>query len=217
MTTKVSALVPASAKVIAATLSAIVVIAGSTSSVDAVPLARSFAHFTTVAEDALPPAGWLQFCKDRPHECRVEKREPRTQALTDERLAELQRVNRTVNRQIRPMTDLKNYGVKEKWTYPENGYGDCEDYVLLKRRLLAELGWPLESLLITIVWSKNAGHSVLLVRTDEGEYVLDNMRSEVLLWSKTRYDFVKRQSEHDLNKWVYVDRSPQIPATVAGR
>ena len=27
-------------------------------------------------------------------------------------------------------------GVVERWSYPDDGYGDCEDYVLLKRRAL---------------------------------------------------------------------------------
>jgi transglutaminase-like cysteine proteinase BTLCP len=29
----------------------------------------------------------------------------------------------------------------ERWSYPNDGYGDCEDYVLLKRRILIESGW----------------------------------------------------------------------------
>jgi predicted transglutaminase-like cysteine proteinase len=200
-----------------AALLACALIAGSTVSADAVPLARSLPFFTFVVENAPPPKGWVQFCKQRPDECRSEKREPRTPAFTDERMAELQRINLTVNRQIKPMTDLKNYGVTEKWTYPDNGRGDCEDYVLLKRRKLIELGWPPESLLITIVWSKNEGHTVLLARTDQGEYVLDNMNSTVFLWSKTRYDFVKRQSEKDPNAWVYIDGKRPSPAAVAGK
>jgi predicted transglutaminase-like cysteine proteinase len=192
-------------------------LAASVVAAHAAPLGRSLPYFTAVVEKAPPPDGWIRFCKDQPDECRAEKRTLRTPALTDERLAELKRVNVTVNRQIKPRTDLRNYGVKEKWTYPDNGYGDCEDYALLKRRKLVELGWPPEALLIAIVWSKNAGHSLLLVRTDKGEYALDNMRSEVLLWSKTRYDYVKRQSEHDPNEWVYIDGRAPSPTAVAGR
>jgi predicted transglutaminase-like cysteine proteinase len=200
-----------------AALFACVLTAGSAVPAHAVPLARSLPFFTAVVEQAPPPKGWVQFCKQRPDECRSEKREPRTPAFTDERMAELRRINLTVNRQIRPMTDLRNYGVTEKWIYPDNGYGDCEDYVLLKRRKLIDLGWPPESLLISIVWSKNEGHTVLIARTDQGEFVLDNMDAKVLLWSKTRYDFVKRQSEHDPSKWVYIDGKRQAPAAVAGR
>ncbi len=31
---------------------------------------------------------------------------------------------------------MDHWGVIEKWSYPEDGYGDCEDYALLKRRML---------------------------------------------------------------------------------
>ena len=49
---------------------------------------------------------------------------------------------RWVNDSIAPVTDLEHWGVVEKWSYPDDGYGDCEDYVLLKRRMLiqADLG-----------------------------------------------------------------------------
>jgi predicted transglutaminase-like cysteine proteinase len=57
----------------------------------------------------------------------------------------------------------------------------------------------------------------LLARTDQGEYVLDNMNSTVFLWSKTHYDFVKRQSEKDPNTWVYIDGKRPSPAAVAGK
>ena len=57
----------------------------------------------------------------------------------------------------------------EKWSYPDDGYGDCEDYVLLKRRLLAARGFPESTLLITVVRDENnEGHAVLTVRTDRG-------------------------------------------------
>ena len=73
------------------------------------------------------------------------------------------------------MTDLEHWGVVESWYYPDDGYGDCEDYVLLKRRMLMQAGWPREALLITVVRDKNGdGHAVLTVKTDKGEYILDN-------------------------------------------
>ena len=60
-------------------------------------------------------------------------------------------VNNWVNNAVKPITDLDHWGVVEKWSYPDDGYGDCEDYVLLKRRMLIEAGWPREALLITVV------------------------------------------------------------------
>ena len=67
----------------------------------------------------------------------------------------------------------------ERWNYPDDGYGDCEDYVLLKRRMLMQAGWPREALLITVVRDKKGdGHAVLTVKTNRGEFVLDNQSSQ---------------------------------------
>ena len=131
---------------------------------------------------------------------------------------ELVRVNRLVNSRIRPMTDLEHYGVVEKWTYPDDGYGDCEDYVLLKRRMLMQAGWPREALLITVVRDRNGdGHAVLTVKTDQGEFVLDNQSEDIVLWSQTGYRFVKRQSQADPNVWVSIGDPYASPATAATR
>jgi predicted transglutaminase-like cysteine proteinase len=159
--------------------------------------------YVSVGEPARPPIGWVQFCQDRAWECRVEATEPRDIDLTPEAQRELERVNRHVNSIVRPLTDLEQYGVIEKWTYPESGYGDCEDYVLLKRRMLIQLGWAREALLITVVRDrKGDGHSVLTVRTYRGELILDNQIEQILPWADTGYQFTKRQSQSDPNLWV---------------
>ena len=57
---------------------------------------------------------------------------------------------------------------------PDDGYGDCEDYVLLKRRMLIQSGWPREALLVTVVRNeRDEGHAVLTVTSDKGDYILD--------------------------------------------
>ena len=131
---------------------------------------------------------------------------------------ELVRINKWVNETIKPLTDLAHWGVAELWSYPDDGYGDCEDYVLLKRRLLIESGWPREALLVTVVRDKKGkGHAVLTVTTDKGDYVLDNQKDELLLWSKTGYRFIKRQSQSNPNVWVSLgDPRPAI-ATATSR
>ena len=43
---------------------------------------------------------------------------------------------------------------------------------------------------------------MLTVKTDKGDFVLDNQEEEVLLWSETGYRFVKRQSQSNPNVWV---------------
>jgi predicted transglutaminase-like cysteine proteinase len=159
--------------------------------------------YVAVGEATRPPIGWIQFCEERPWECKAEATEARDVQLTKASFKELDRVNRYVNDHVKPMTDLEHYGVIEKWTYPEDGYGDCEDYVLLKRRMLMQLGWPREALLITVVRDKKGdGHAVLTVRSDKGEFILDNQEAEILPWSETGYRYVKRQSQSDPNVWV---------------
>ena len=77
---------------------------------------------------------------------------------------------------------MEHWGVVERWNYPDDGYGDCEDYVLLKRKLLMQAGWPREALLITVVRDKKGdGHAVLTVKTDRGEYILDNQTGDLAL------------------------------------
>jgi predicted transglutaminase-like cysteine proteinase len=42
------------------------------------------------------------------------------------------------NTHVKPMTDMDHWAVVDRWNYPDDGYGDCEDYVLLKRRSLIQ-------------------------------------------------------------------------------
>jgi predicted transglutaminase-like cysteine proteinase len=128
---------------------------------------------------------------------------PREVVLTTKAWKDLERINLWVNTHIQPMTDLEHWGVVERWNYPDDGYGDCEDYVLLKRRMLIQSGWPREALLVTVVRAnEDEGHAVLTVVTDKGDYVLDNKNDFIVLWSSTGYRFVKRQSQSDPNVWV---------------
>ena len=170
-------------------------------------------HGTTRA-----PIGWTEFCTAYPSECATAPTTPRDVVLSAKALRDLQRVNKWVNETIKPMTDLEHWGVIERWSYPDDGYGDCEDYVLLKRRLLIAAGWPREALLITVVRDKkDEGHAVLTVKTDRGEFILDNQAEEILPWSETGYRFVKRQSQHDPNVWVSLGDPRPAPPTVAAK
>jgi predicted transglutaminase-like cysteine proteinase len=103
---------------------------------------------------------------------------------------------------VRPVSDQDLYRQAEVWTYPVDA-GDCEDYVLLKKRYLEGFGIPAETLLITVVLDEaGEGHAVLMAHTDAGDYILDNRRDEVLRWNETRYRFLKRQSQADPKVWV---------------
>ena len=127
-------------------------------------------------------------------------------------------MNSAVNTAVAPITDLELYGTAEVWTYPAANKGDCEDYVLLKRRMLMEAGWPRAALLVTVVREKNGnGHAVLTVKTDKGEFILDNQEERILLWSETGYRYVKRQSQSDPNRWVALGDPRPTTATASSR
>jgi len=158
--------------------------------------------YVAVGENTPAPIGWIQFCDEQPTECKTDGTVVDVKFSKDV-FQNLDRINRYVNEKIKPMTDLEHYGVVEKWAYPDDGYGDCEDYVLLKRRILMQLGWPRSALLITVVRDKKGeGHAVLTVRTDKGEFILDNQENEIMPWADTGYRYVKRQSQSDPNIWV---------------
>jgi predicted transglutaminase-like cysteine proteinase len=125
--------------------------------------------------------------------------------LTPKAWNQLVAVNNAVNTKVAPATDEEVYGRAEWWEYP-GSRGDCEDLVLLKRRMLAAKGWPIGDLLITVVRQKNGdGHAVLTVLTDRGDLVLDNLDPHIMVWSQTAYTYIKRQSEFDTGEWVAIN------------
>jgi predicted transglutaminase-like cysteine proteinase len=164
------------------------------------------------------PIGWVEFCMRYRPECDTRPLAPRDVVLTTKAWSDMVKVNDWVNQNIRPETDLEHWGVVEQWDYPDDGKGDCEDYVLLKRRMLMQAGWPREALLITVVRDKkDEGHAVLTVKTDHGEFILDNEDAEILPWYKTGYRFVKRQSQSNPNHWVSLGIPPVAPPIVSAR
>jgi len=174
--------------------------------------------FIALGATARAPIGWTDFCSENPQDCDGKVLEARDAVLTQKSWKELGRINKWVNDNIRPMTDLDHWGVVERWSYPDDGYGDCEDYVLLKRRMLMRAGWPRQALLITVVRdTKGDGHAVLTVKTDKGEFILDNQEEQILPWPETNYRFVKRQSQTDPNVWVSLGDPRPAFATATSR
>jgi predicted transglutaminase-like cysteine proteinase len=167
-----------------------------------------------VSEVTQPPPGWVEFCALQPSECDDTTVAPRNLVLSRRAWIDLARVNNWVNKTVKPLSDLEHWGVAERWSYPDDGYGDCEDYVLLKRRTLIRAGWPREALLVTVVRDTNDdAHAVLTVSTDKGDYILDNQNDKILLWSETGYRFVKRQSQSNGNVWVSLGDPQPTPVT----
>jgi predicted transglutaminase-like cysteine proteinase len=172
--------------------------------------------FTAVGEVTRPPIGWVEFCVEYDPECKTKPSTPRDVVLSTQAWKDMERVNLWVNSHVKPMTDMEHWGVIERWNYPDDGYGDCEDYVLLKRRMLMQAGWAREALLITVVRDQNGdGHAVLTVKTDKGEFILDNQTDDIRLWSDTGYRFVKRQSQSDPNVWVALGEPHAAPLTAS--
>ena len=173
--------------------------------------------YVAIGEPTRAPIGWVEFCVEYKSECATKPTAPRDVVLTQKAWDDLVKVNSWANDNIQPVTDLEHWGVVERWNYPDDGKGDCEDYVLLKRRMLMQAGWPREALLITVVRDKRGdGHAVLTVKTNRGDFILDTQETEVLAWNKTGYRFVKRQSQSDQNTWVSLGE-PRAPATVSAR
>jgi predicted transglutaminase-like cysteine proteinase len=150
------------------------------------------------------PIGHYEFCRQYPTECRQRGATPAPQSATGRFWALLTRVNSSVNAQVRPRTDMEMWGKEEIWSFPTE-FGDCEDYVIEKRRRLMGMGIPGGNLLITVLRQQNGeGHAVLTVRTMVGDYVLDNLDSRIRLWSSTEYTYLKRQSERDSGVWLSI-------------
>jgi predicted transglutaminase-like cysteine proteinase len=176
------------------------------------------ATYASVGDVTRAPIGWIEFCIEYKGECDTKPSQPRDIVLTPKAWADMVKVNDWVNQSVKPMTDIDHWGVVERWNYPDDGYGDCEDYVLQKRKMLIKAGWPREALLITVVRDKNGdGHAVLTVKTNRGEFALDNQESKVLAWDKTGYRYVKRQSQSDPNVWVSLGEPREAPAMVSAR
>lgn len=150
------------------------------------------------------PIGHYEFCKLNSSECDIRSRGVRAAHMTSELRTRIATINVAVNKAVKPKSDLEIYGKDEVWTYPDD-VGDCEDYALLKRRILAEEGLPLANLLITVVRKPDGeGHAVLTVRTDRGDFVLDNLNNAVRPWEQTGYRFLKRQSTEHTGRWVAI-------------
>lgn len=162
--------------------------------------------------ETLPPMGYIMFCHRHAWACEPHGPIISRVTLTPARQAQLIGVNNFVNETIKPETDLQQYGVIDYWTYPKTA-GDCEDYALLKRKLLIEDGWPESTLLMTVVYDENhQGHAVLTVRTNEGDLILDNKQPRIRLWRNTPYSYVERQSERNPMVWVSLFPPGEAPA-----
>ena len=156
------------------------------------------------AGQAGPTPAWIEFCERLPEECAVDLSEPDTIPLVQQTWGTILQINENVNHTILSVSDQDHWGVMDRWDYPDDGLGDCEDIQLLKRKLLVDAGLPRRALRMTVVSDEEgAGHAVLMVRTDRGDFILDNKRDDVLPWQETGYWYVKREGS-DTTQWVWL-------------
>lgn len=163
------------------------------------PASRPFAQ---EYGSSLPPMGYVAFCARGAAECQAKSPSNARLTLTPQIWDMVSSINLSVNTRIAPVSDEDQYGVPDYWTYPGKA-GDCEDYALEKKAELVSRGIPANVLLMTVVLDENgAGHAILMVATDKGDYMLDNRRDEILRWDQTGYKFLKRQSQLNPVQWT---------------
>ena len=151
---------------------------------------------------AQPTAAWSEFCERSPGECAINLAEPATIKLDERVWNAIVAINKQVNTTVTPQEDIHHWGVIDRWDYPNDGYGDCEDYQILKRRLLVEAGLPRRALRMVVVLDElGQGHAVLAARTDRGDFILDNKRDAVLPWHQTGYVYIKSEADRSF-AWV---------------
>ncbi|MEM8561243.1 MAG: transglutaminase-like cysteine peptidase [Pseudomonadota bacterium] len=157
------------------------------------------------------PRAYHQMCAREPKLCMYDRQagidaviSPPAQ-LTDARWRQLRQINEDLNWQIRPVEDRHNQGVSDFWTIGVSR-GDCEDYIIAKKHALIQAGWAPDQLLYAVVESRRTRgyHAVLVVRTNKGDYVLDNLTDRIVPWEDAGYRFVIRQSAAAPQKWVQV-------------
>lgn len=134
---------------------------------------------------------------------------------TRQDLALIGQINRQINRAMIGVTDQIAFGRTEFWTMPLSApeyssmrarpLADCEDFALEKRRALIEAGIPERSIYLAVAVSPRTSlHAVLVVATDQGDFVLDNLNDWVVGFQETGYTWVKRQSTTSLLDWADV-------------
>ena len=115
------------------------------------------------------------------------------------------RINHQVNRAIIPEPNTQGLAA-EKWLISPNA-GECHDYAVTKRHELIARGWPARNLLLAeVVVASGEHHLVLVVQTNEGDFVADNLNANIRNWTKSPYQWVRVQSATNPMYWSTVTR-----------
>jgi predicted transglutaminase-like cysteine proteinase len=172
--------------------------------------ADAAARFMQVGAITSQPIGHYEFCLTHKDECNIKSTNTVAPRVTEFGWNVIRQINSKVNHDIMPMTDMEIFGRDEVWAYPKD-VGDCEDFALLKRKMLIDAGFSPADVLMTVVRKPDGeGHAVLTVRTSDGDYILDNLDADVKLWSETPYRFLKRQASFNTGRWVTIENSDEV-------
>jgi predicted transglutaminase-like cysteine proteinase len=146
------------------------------------------------------PYGHVDYCTRNASDCRSRKASSKLPAAS---LSALKRINVSVNKAIKPQADQQAFGRKEYWT-ARTRKGDCEDYALAKRAKLLRQGFKSSQLLLTMGHNGVEPHTVLVVRTRDGDFVLDNLSDDVKTVRSAGIRFKKMQSPNHAGRWLRV-------------
>lgn len=174
---------------------------------NAANLLRRDVQFIRFDLPTLPPMAFTQFCLKYTNECKPQRMLFRGSRLkaTDQRLAELDRINRTVNSSILPEQNKEGLA-GEKWLLGPV-LGDCNDYAVTKRHQLTADGWPARAVLLSeVVTVSGEHHLVVVVRTSDGDLVLDNLTDRIMPWFQKPYQWVRIQTPENPNYWASISR-----------
>lgn len=139
------------------------------------------------------PLGYQLMCLKSPQECTGGG--SAMVKATDDTLQTLKRVNAHVNRSIKPRNDRG----ADVWTANAR-IGDCEDYVLAKRRALVKAGVSASALRIAYVKTRHGeGHAILVVKTNQGDLVLDNLNGSVRPLSQSGYRIISMSGANPMS------------------
>lgn len=168
---------------------------------DSSPQGLQFIRFDT---PTLAPMAFTQFCLKYPADCRTQRLSSGDPIeLNATRWSELEAVNRAVNSSIHPERNEDGLA-GEKWLLGPLR-GDCNDYAVTKRHQLMTRGWPARDVLLSEVVTRTGEHHlVTVVRTSDGDLVLDNLTNRIVPWSRTHYQWVRIQTPRDPNYWASV-------------
>ncbi|WP_380057527.1 transglutaminase-like cysteine peptidase [Falsihalocynthiibacter sp. SS001] len=147
-----------------------------------------------------PPSGAKALCQTYRWACSSTKLEGSKSAISADFINQ---INTQINRSYKEISDSQQYRTVEHWALPTARGGDCEDFALMKKHKLIRMGIdPKHLLLATVLDRKRNSHAVLIYRTKNGDFVLDNLTNRIRNWQDTGYIFLRMQDPVNPQRWV---------------